>query len=48
MISIFPFVSAKAIGSVIKKKLGIKCVHSDGINELLRGIRCAPSVNLLL
>lgn len=32
-------VTDKALGGMIKEKLGIQCVHDDGVNEMMRGIR---------
>ncbi|KAJ0407121.1 hypothetical protein ATCC90586_005685 [Pythium insidiosum] len=32
-------VSDKALGGIIKEKLGIQCVHDSSVNELMRGIR---------
>eukprot|EP00013_Stygamoeba_regulata_P029703 CAMPEP_0177650936 /NCGR_PEP_ID=MMETSP0447-20121125/12238_1 /TAXON_ID=0 /ORGANISM="Stygamoeba regulata, Strain BSH-02190019" /LENGTH=501 /DNA_ID=CAMNT_0019153899 /DNA_START=197 /DNA_END=1702 /DNA_ORIENTATION=- len=32
-------IADKALGKTIRDKLGIRCVHHDGVNELMRGIR---------
>jgi nucleolar protein 58 len=32
-------IADKALGKKIREKLGIRCVHHDGVNELMRGIR---------
>lgn len=32
-------VTDKALGGLIKEKIGVQCVHNDSTNELMRGIR---------
>ncbi|TMW69339.1 hypothetical protein Poli38472_001495 [Pythium oligandrum] len=32
-------VSDKALGGIIKEKLGIQCIHDTAVNEIMRGVR---------